>query len=137
MSLILPDPSARGIHNQLPPPVALGLHFPGEAQMPDVLSCRVTSADWRPGRVYFLTLLEPLTGTTGLWPLPAGRPVPATVGQLSTAVDWFTAHAADRAAYLAVEDCDQRAALGGKLPDWEILGRGFGWGRLVVELDDL
>jgi hypothetical protein len=51
--------------------------------------CRVASADWRPGRVYFLTLLEPLAGTTGLWPLPPGRPVPATVGELSTTVDWF------------------------------------------------
>ena len=50
--------------------------------------------DWRPGRVYFLTLLEPLAGTTGLWPLPPGRPVPVTVGELSTLVDWFTAHAA-------------------------------------------
>ncbi len=51
---------------------------------------------WRPGRVYFLTLLEPLTGTTGLWPLPPGRPVSATVGELNPTVDWFTAHAADR-----------------------------------------
>jgi hypothetical protein len=43
--------------------------------------------DWRPGRVYFLTLLEPLAGTTGLWPLPPGRPVSATVDELSTRVD--------------------------------------------------
>ena len=50
--------------------------------------------DWRPGRVYFLTLLEPLAETTGLWPLPPGRPVPVTVGELSIMVDWFTAHAA-------------------------------------------
>src|SRR5215471_12355476 len=35
---------------------------------------------WRPGRVYFLTLLEPLAGTTGLWPLPPGRPASANVG---------------------------------------------------------
>src|SRR5580704_7666503 len=55
----------------------------------NVRICRVASADWRPGRVYFLTLLEPLAGTTGLWPLPPGRPVPATVGELSTTVDWF------------------------------------------------
>jgi len=46
----------------------------------DILICRVVSADWRPGRVYFLTLLEPLAGTTGLWPLPPGRPVSVTVG---------------------------------------------------------
>jgi hypothetical protein len=58
--------------------------------------CRVPSADWRPGRVYFLTLLEPLAGTTGLWPLPPGRPLSATVGELNPTVDWFTAHAADR-----------------------------------------
>ena len=56
--------------------------------------CRVASADWRPGRVYFLTLLEPLAGTTGLWPLPPGRPVPATVGGLDAERDRFTAHAA-------------------------------------------
>jgi hypothetical protein len=62
----------------------------------NALSCRVASTDWRPGRVYFLTLLEPLAGTTGLWPLPPSRPVRATVGALSTTVDWFTAHAADR-----------------------------------------
>src|SRR5712691_7475570 len=43
--------------------------------------------------VYFLTLLKPLAGTTGLWPLPPGRPVSATVGELSTKVDGFTAHA--------------------------------------------
>src|SRR5689334_12272506 len=49
------------------------------------------SSDWRPGRVYFLTLLEPLAGTTGLWPLPPGRPGPATVSQLITTVDLFTA----------------------------------------------
>ena len=54
-------------------------------------SCRVAGADWRPGRVYFLTLLEPLAGTTGLWPLPPGRPVPATVGELNPTVDWFPA----------------------------------------------
>jgi len=43
--------------------------------------------DWRPGRVYFLTLLVPLAGTTGLWPLPPGRPVCATVGGRSAKVD--------------------------------------------------
>ena len=58
-----------------------------------MIFCRVASEDWRPGRVYFLTLLEPLAGATGLWPLPPGGPVPATVGELSTTVDWFTAHA--------------------------------------------
>ncbi len=62
----------------------------------DARTCRVPSADWRPGRVYFLTLVEPLAGTTGLWPLPPGRPVSATVGELNPTVDWFTAHAADR-----------------------------------------
>jgi len=41
-----------------------------------VRPCRVAGTDWRPGRVYFLTLLEPLAGTTGLWPLPPGRPSP-------------------------------------------------------------
>jgi len=41
----------------------------------DVLICRVADSKWRPGRVYFLTLLEPLARTTGLWPLPSGRPV--------------------------------------------------------------
>jgi transposase len=30
-----------------------------------VLIRRVEGLDWRPGRVYFLTLLEPLAGTTG------------------------------------------------------------------------
>jgi hypothetical protein len=50
-------------------------------------SCRIAGVDWRPGRVYFLTFLEPLAGTTGLWPLPPGRPVPATVGELTTMVD--------------------------------------------------
>jgi hypothetical protein len=49
--------------------------------------CRVADLDWRPGRVYFLTLLEPLAGTTGLWPLPPGRPVSATVGEPGTEVD--------------------------------------------------
>ncbi len=58
------------------------------------LICTLASADWRPGRVYFLRLLKPLAGTTGLWPLPPGRPVLATVGELSIAVDWFTASAA-------------------------------------------
>ena len=45
------------------------------------------SANWRPGRVYFLTLLEPLAGTTGLRPLPPSRPVSATVSQPKTEVD--------------------------------------------------
>jgi hypothetical protein len=53
---------------------------------------RAASVDWRPDRVYFLTLLEPLAGTTGLWPLPPGRPVSDTVGELNTTADWFTAH---------------------------------------------
>jgi len=35
-------------------------------------------------------------GTTGLWPLPSGRPVPATAGGLNASVDWFTAHAVGR-----------------------------------------
>lgn len=61
----------------------------------NALSCRVASTDWRPGRACFLTLLEPSRGPTGLWPLPLGRPVRATVGELSTAVDWFTAQAAE------------------------------------------
>jgi len=43
------------------------------------LSARAAGYSWRPGRVYFLTLLEPLAGTTGLWPLPPGRPAFATV----------------------------------------------------------
>jgi len=43
--------------------------------------------NWRPGRVYFLTLLEPLMGTTGLWPLPPGRPASAKVGGPGTEVD--------------------------------------------------
>jgi len=59
----------------------------------NVLSCRVVSADCRPGRVYFLTLLEPLTGTTGLWPY---RQVGQSRNRRQTepTVDWFTAHAA-------------------------------------------
>jgi hypothetical protein len=48
---------------------------------------REAGLDWRPGRVYFLTLLEPLAGTTGLWPLPPGRPASDTLGELGTAVD--------------------------------------------------
>ena len=43
---------------------------------PTVQTCRAQgrSLRWWPGRVYFLTLLEPLAGTTGPWPLPPGRP---------------------------------------------------------------
>src|SRR5690242_1932024 len=79
--------------------------------MPNVRSCRVASADWRPGRVYFLTLLEPLAGTTGLWPLPPGRPVSATVGELSIAVDRFTASAVDRT--VIIRDLGPRWLLSG------------------------
>src|SRR6266849_6778534 len=56
--------------------------------------CRVADLDWRPGRVYFLTLLEPLAGTTGLWPLPPGRPASATVDLPRRDDERFTAHAA-------------------------------------------
>jgi len=52
--------------------------------------------NWRPGRVYFLTLLEPLAGTTGLWPLPPGRPASATVDLPWQGDESFTAHAQDR-----------------------------------------
>jgi hypothetical protein len=55
---------------------------------------READSGWRPGRVYFLTLLEPLAGTTGLWPLPPGRPASVTVGQLKRDHERFTAHAA-------------------------------------------
>ena len=87
-------PASRGYGQRTshPPTVYLCIGALGA----NVRICRVASTDWRPGRVYFLMLLEPLAGTTGLWPLPPGRPVPATVGALSTTVDWFTAHAADR-----------------------------------------
>jgi hypothetical protein len=61
-----------------------------------VLICRDSGLDWRPGRVYFLTLLEPLARTTGLWPLPPGRPVPATVYLPRWDDERFTAHAAKR-----------------------------------------
>jgi hypothetical protein len=56
------------------------------ARWVNVRFCRVVSADWRPGRVYFLTFLEPLAGTTGLRPLPPSRPVSATVGRLNAEV---------------------------------------------------
>jgi hypothetical protein len=62
-----------------------------------VLICRDSGLDWRPGRVYFLTLLEPLARITGLWPLPPGRPVPATVYLPRWDDERFTAHAAMRA----------------------------------------
>jgi hypothetical protein len=62
-----------------------------------VLICRDSGLDWRPGRVYFLTLLEPLARTTGLWPLPPGRPVPATVYLPRWDDERFTAHAAMKA----------------------------------------
>jgi hypothetical protein len=35
--------------------------------------CRAADIDWRRGRVYFLRFSNP-RGTTGLWPLPPGRP---------------------------------------------------------------
>jgi predicted nucleic acid-binding protein len=57
------------------------------AASPSFLSCRIVGLDWRPGRVYFLPLLEPLARTTGRWPLPPDRPVCVTVGQLSIEVD--------------------------------------------------
>jgi hypothetical protein len=62
----------------------------------NVRFCRVVRTDCRPGRVYFLTLLEPLTGTTGLWPY---RQVGQSRNRRQTepTVDWFTAHAAWRA----------------------------------------
>ncbi len=47
---------------------------------------RVADMEWRPGRVYLPTLLEPSRGTTGRWPLPPGRPVSAKVGEPRTEI---------------------------------------------------
>ena len=69
---------------------------PERAVPQGALSCRKPDLDWRPGRVYFLTLLEPLAGTTGLWPLPPGRPASATIDLPQWDDERFTAHAADR-----------------------------------------
>ena len=65
-------------------------------QAENARSCRESGLSWRPGRVYFLTLLEPLAGTTGLWPLPPGRPASATVDLSQRDDERFIAHAANR-----------------------------------------
>jgi hypothetical protein len=67
--------------------------------------------NWRPGRVYFLTLLEPLAGTTGLWPLPPGRPASATVDLPWQGDESFTAHAAAKARLAWIWDLSERRVL--------------------------
>jgi hypothetical protein len=70
------------------PPASAPPGTPAVAHGPATFAARRELAA-RPG-----LLPEPLAETTGLWTLPPGRPVPVTVGELSTLVDWFTAHAA-------------------------------------------
>src|SRR5258707_2399233 len=64
---------------------------------------------WQPGPVYFLTLLDP-RGTTGLWPLPPGRPAVLTVSAPRPGVGSLTlvtAHAARTAAVPGANEVPQ------------------------------